>query len=139
VPEVFLNRVNRVVKHVKCASSPCRLGYFTSEVVVCRDDIVGRIQRSAIRFSKPRVDDDEDAMDVDVGMEAEKEKEAPAVDDDTKLARKLVKTLLDQGYLSPFPGNKRPVLWDFAYTLGLYPLPSAVCELRKKMKDLTNV
>ncbi|KAF8537935.1 DNA polymerase alpha/epsilon subunit B-domain-containing protein [Trichophaea hybrida] len=124
VPEVFLNRVKRVAKHVKCTSSPCRLGYFTSEVVVCRDEIVGRIQRSAIRFSKPR--DDEDMMDVDAGTGAEKEKETPEVDDDTKLARKLVKTLLDQGYLSPFPGNKRPVLWDFAYTLGLYPLPSAL-------------
>jgi DNA polymerase epsilon subunit 2 len=123
VPEVFLNRVKRVANHVKCASSPCRLGYFTSEVVVCRDDIVGRLQRTQIRFAKPAQDDE---MEVD-GTGVEPTQSATQVDDDTKLARKLVKTILDQGYLSPFPGNKRPVLWDFAHTLGLYPLPSAVC------------
>ncbi|KAL8675289.1 MAG: hypothetical protein Q9168_000318 [Polycauliona sp. 1 TL-2023] len=41
-------------------------------------------------------------------------------------ARKLVKTMLDQGYLSPFPLADRPVLWDFGGSLSLYPLPSAL-------------
>jgi DNA polymerase epsilon subunit 2 len=122
VPEVFLNRVKRVAADVRCVSNPCRLGYFTSEVVVCRDDIVGRLQRSSIRFSKPRGEE----MEVD-GEEKEKETVTTTVDADVKLARKLVKTILDQGTLSPFPLNKRPVLWDFAsHTLGLYPLPTAV-------------
>lgn len=135
VPEVFLNRVKRVAKHVKCASSPCRLGYFTSEVVVCRDDIVGRLQRTQIRFAKPAQDDE---MEVD-GAGVEPTQSATQVDDDTKLARKLVKTVLDQGYLSPFLGNKRPVLWDFAHTLGLYPLPSAVCiPTRRDGHDTNN-
>lgn len=42
------------------------------------------------------------------------------------IARKLVKTVLDQGYLSPFPPSIRPVLWDYAGALHLYPLPSAL-------------
>ena len=41
-------------------------------------------------------------------------------------ARKLVKTILDQGYLSPFPLHIRPVLWDYAGALQLYPLPTAL-------------
>ena len=41
-------------------------------------------------------------------------------------ARKLVKTILDQGYLSPFPPSNRPVLWDYAGALQLYPLPTAL-------------
>ena len=45
---------------------------------------------------------------------------------DLQTARKLVKTILDQGYLSPFPTSDRPVLWDYAGALQLYPLPTAL-------------
>lgn len=130
VPEVFLGRIKRVVKDVRCASSPCRVGYFTSEAVVCRDDIVGRLNRTAIRFNKPQAEGD--------GMELDGQQK---VDEDIQLARKLVKTVLDQGFLSPFPLNKRPVLWDFAHTLSLYPLPSSVgsvCLLRVLMMMWAN-
>lgn len=41
-------------------------------------------------------------------------------------ARKLVKTVLDQACLSPFPLSHRPVLWDYAGALQLYPLPTAL-------------
>ncbi|RPB13678.1 hypothetical protein P167DRAFT_584994 [Morchella conica CCBAS932] len=42
----------------------------------------------------------------------------------------LVKTILDQGYLSPFALGTRPVLWDYWHALMLYPLPTALvlCE-----------
>ncbi|KAL8855629.1 MAG: hypothetical protein Q9178_007718 [Gyalolechia marmorata] len=45
---------------------------------------------------------------------------------DLHAARKLVKTMLDQGYLSPFPLTDRPLLWDFGGSLNLYPLPTAL-------------
>ncbi|MCJ1461240.1 DNA-directed DNA polymerase epsilon, subunit B [Mycoblastus sanguinarius] len=45
---------------------------------------------------------------------------------DLQTARKLVKTILDQGYLSPFSTSARPVLWDHASALQLYPLPTAL-------------
>ena len=47
-------------------------------------------------------------------------------DHDTAQSRRLVKTLLDQAHLSPFPLDKRPVHWDFGHVLSLYPLPSAL-------------
>ena len=49
-----------------------------------------------------------------------------AISVDLQAARKLVKTVLDQGYLSPFPLSDRPVLWDYAAALHLYPLPTAL-------------
>lgn len=123
VPEVLLNRVKRVAKDVRCCSNPCRLGYFASEVVVCRDDVVARLQRSAIRFGKPAAADD---MEIE-GDGTPAPRPTAAASEDVALARKLVKTLLDQGQLSPFPVAKRPVLWDFApHTLSLCPLPTAV-------------
>ncbi|KAL8710798.1 MAG: hypothetical protein Q9220_004601 [cf. Caloplaca sp. 1 TL-2023] len=45
---------------------------------------------------------------------------------DVHAARKLIKTILDQGHLSPFPLTERPVLWDHGNSLSLYPLPSAL-------------
>ncbi|KAL8930866.1 MAG: hypothetical protein Q9208_000407 [Pyrenodesmia sp. 3 TL-2023] len=48
------------------------------------------------------------------------------VPSDLHMARKLVKTVLDQGYLSPFPLTNRPVLWDYGSSMSLYPLPSAL-------------
>lgn len=74
-------------------------------------------------------------MDVDSAVEAA-ESHVPAVkgrsqDGDSSsaevlAARKLVKTIVDQGHLSPFPLSTRPVLWDYASSLHLYPLPTAL-------------
>lgn len=52
-----------------------------------------------------------------------------ATDAGLQSARKLVKTILDQGYLSPFPLSIRPILWDHVGALQLYPLPSALVLL----------
>jgi DNA polymerase epsilon subunit 2 len=45
---------------------------------------------------------------------------------DLHAAQKLVKTILDQGYLSPFGMAIRPVLWDYISSLQIYPLPTAM-------------
>jgi DNA polymerase epsilon subunit 2 len=54
------------------------------------------------------------------------ESDSPLVSSDLHAARKLVKTILDQGYLSPFGMSTRPVLWDYASALQIYPLPTAM-------------
>uniref|UniRef100_A0A060T8D2 DNA polymerase epsilon subunit B n=1 Tax=Blastobotrys adeninivorans TaxID=409370 RepID=A0A060T8D2_BLAAD len=48
----------------------------------------------------------------------------PHMDKDIAEARKVVRTLLDQGHLSPFPISTRPVSWEYDHTLYLSPLPS---------------
>lgn len=55
-----------------------------------------------------------------------KERESEILSSDLLAARKLVKTILDQAYLSPFRMSTRPVLWDYASALQLYPLPTAL-------------
>ena len=82
-----------------------------------RDDLHARFVRNAASFGAPPVANDE---------------HAPAAEEaDLVLARKMVKTLLDQGWVSPFHMTKRPVLWEFAQqACSLYPLPTAlvVCD-----------
>ena len=72
-------------------------------------------------------------LDVDVVVEraesrlpGSKTNDRSAISVDSQAARKLVKTILDQGYLSPFPLSIRPVLWDYVGALQLYPLPTAL-------------
>ena len=77
----------------------------------------------------------DEAMEIDAGVEGTslhptmpriKAAEKAQVSPDSQTARKLVKTILDQGHLSPFPLAQRPVLWDYAGSLQLYPLPTAL-------------
>jgi DNA polymerase epsilon subunit 2 len=141
VPDVFTTRVRRAVAEanreaaggggvggagsVTWASNPARVSWFgcAGEMVVFRDDVSGRLRRSAVRF--PSVagggEDDEDGGDAMQVDPAEEE-----LDPDLLAARRLTKTLLDQAHLAPFPLAARPVLWDYAAALSLYPLPTAL-------------
>ncbi|MCJ1310820.1 DNA-directed DNA polymerase epsilon, subunit B [Agyrium rufum] len=165
VPEVFTSRIKRAFATANAESSrdktkkgtgeavwttnPARLSLFgpVHEVVIFRDDVTGRLHRSAVRFRSQdgeadeasEVEDDApESMDIDEAVEAAestipapKAKESASsnfstVSSHVQAARKLVKTVLDQGHLSPFPLTTRPVLWDYAASLQLYPLPTAL-------------
>ncbi|OBR07433.1 DNA polymerase alpha/epsilon subunit B [Colletotrichum higginsianum IMI 349063] len=70
---------------------------------------------------------EEEAMDVDIPSKKPAVKQVnSSVPQDVHTARKLVKTVLDQGYLSPFRQSIRPVHWDYATALHLYPLPTSM-------------
>ena len=134
-------------------TNPARLSLFgpTHEIVVFRDNMSSRLRRTAIRFSSQSTDTEQDVhQDTempdspppasspphppnDVNLDLEQTLETatshlplPQQDPDLHSARKLVKTILDQGYLSPFHLSARPVLWDWASALHIYPLPTAM-------------
>jgi DNA polymerase epsilon subunit 2 len=138
IPDLFTSRVKRAFAAANneaekekghktsgetiWTTNPSRLSLFGSahEIVLLRDDMSGRLRRTAIKFasSKPQ----------ETGDNAGPESADPlsVTEADTHYARKLVKTILDQGYLSPFRMSTRPVLWDYATSLQLYPLPTAM-------------
>lgn len=174
VPEVFTSRIRRAVAEANreiggraqgrkegeaiWTTNPARLSWFgcVGEMVVFRDDVAGRLRRTAVRFSKDAAGEEEAMEDADgAGAEAQRrDREASVLadveaaiaaqpmqldppappagapgsqpDTDTQTARRLTKTLLDQSHLSPFPLSTRPVHWDHAHALALYPLPSAL-------------
>lgn len=125
------------------------------EIVLFRDDMSSRLQRGALKFSpsaqEPRteqasihidtfsqpsssfgkkqtlgkVNDHEKRRNSDVPL-PESVDDSTTISSDILTARKLVKTVLDQGFLSPFPISVRPVSWEYAGSLQLYPLPSAL-------------
>lgn len=155
VPEVFTSRIRRLFTsnasqdqsraspEAVWASNPTRLNLFgpTHEMLLFRDDLLGRMQRNAVVIGDDRkgADDREDTgmsqdgartqepeaetMDVDDAQDSERKRTQAA---SVRTAQRLVKTVLDQGYLSPFQPSIRPVHWDYAWGLHIYPLPSAM-------------
>lgn len=94
---------------VHWASNPCRLVYFSQEVVVFRDDLMSKMLRSAVKLKHElREGDLQKFVRVSLWL------------------TQLVSTLLDQAHLCPLPPPVRPVAWEYANALRLYPMPSAV-------------
>ena len=53
IPEVFTNRVRRICKDVRFVSNPSRLGYFTQELCVFRNDIADNLVRNRVNVKTP--------------------------------------------------------------------------------------
>lgn len=129
-------------------SNPSRMTLFgpNHELVIFRDDTSARLRRTCVTLKrKPApaaaapsdasdsqtaadaMDVDAD-VDVDVDVNADNNAAAPQapIAEDVRSAQKLVKTVLDQGYLAPFRQTIRPVHWDYASAMHLYPLPTAM-------------
>ncbi|RSL60041.1 hypothetical protein CEP54_006980 [Fusarium duplospermum] len=135
-------------------SNPSRLSLFgpNHELVLFRDDVSARLRRTSVRL-KPKAheantDDSQqppeaprderqpsEPMDLDAAHHDDPtttdtaSAATPLVPHDVHAAQKLVKTLLDQGYLAPFRQTIRPIHWDYASALHLYPLPTAMVLL----------
>lgn len=153
IPDMFTTRIKRAfatanndadASHSKeprgeavWTTNPARLSVFgpVHEIVVFRDDITGRLRRSSVisgTSQQPDIEmtDDSGERQPEISETNDNPNENSRKRDDvpsaaTLAARKLVKTVLDQGNISPFPLTSRPVLWDYGSSLHLYPLPTA--------------
>ncbi|KAJ5355789.1 DNA polymerase alpha/epsilon subunit B [Penicillium concentricum] len=124
-------------------SNPARLSWFgpVHDIAIFRDDISGRLRRSAVNTTLDNESDvtmHEPSSSVagdaifaagesqieDIGQQHGTK--VATASSGASMARRLVKTILDQGTISPFPLPLRPVLWDHASAIQLYPLPTAL-------------
>ena len=97
IPEEFVKDLKKKVSHITFASNPCRVQFFTQEIVLFREDLLRKMQRHTV--VPPHADD---------------------------ICQQLVETILDQGHLCPLPLHVKPIYWDLDYTLRLSPLPQLV-------------
>ena len=102
IPEQYTKSLRQRVRHVTFASNPCRVRYFTQEIVLFREDLLKKMQR---HLAVPLVLDDPTVPDITV---------------------QLVESLLDQAHLCPLPLHAKPVYWELDYALRLFPLPHLV-------------
>jgi len=111
IPKYFTSALRSRVKHALFTSNPCRIRYFTKEIVFFRDDLVSKLRRHSLL--EPR-DDDDDGVSGN------------GTPGDLKLSRHAIKTVLDQGHLSPLPLPASPIYWQWDHALRLYPFPDAL-------------
>ncbi|WEW55605.1 DNA-directed DNA polymerase epsilon, subunit B [Emydomyces testavorans] len=136
-------------------SNPARVSIFgpLQELVVFRDDVSDRLRRASVNFQEglcqklghiatagafEEQSHDDSIRDImgsaetlpihKLGKPLQARANHLTETDELRniAARKLVKSLLDQGHLSPFPTTVRPILWDHASALHLYPLPTSL-------------
>ncbi|KAM0786892.1 hypothetical protein ACM66B_002316 [Microbotryomycetes sp. NB124-2] len=101
LPQSLVKPLLAKVPHISFGSNPCRIRYFSQEIVIFREDMMGRMMRNAVRIG-------------------ERTKQG------ADLRKALVQTILDQAHLAPLPLNIRPVLWDYDHALRLYPMPTTL-------------
>jgi len=106
IPNYFTSFLRSKVKHAIFASNPCRMRFFTKEIVFFRDDLVGKMRRHCLL--EPREDEDDEKSGQ------------------RQLSRHAIKTVLDQGHLSPLPLSASPIYWQLDHALRLYPFPDAL-------------
>ncbi|CAM9215034.1 unnamed protein product [Ascophyllum nodosum] len=99
LPTYFTRSLRENLGHASFASNPCRLRFFTQEMVFFRDDILKKMQRHIL---------------------------FPPSDPDMDVTEHCTKTLLHQGHLCPLPLAARPIHWELDDALWLYPLPHVV-------------
>lgn len=94
----LLNRSR--IPRLTLTSNPCRIRYFTQELVIFRNDISLRLLRkSVVPLSR---------------------------DSPHKLAYQVVHTLLHQAHLCPLPLSAQPVYWAHDHALRLRPVPDVL-------------
>ncbi|KDE08141.1 hypothetical protein MVLG_01622 [Microbotryum lychnidis-dioicae p1A1 Lamole] len=103
LPESLVKSLIAKVPNITFGSNPCRVRYFSQEIVVFREDLMGRMMRNAVRLGGPRNDGDM-----------------------ANSRKALVQTIIDQAHLTPLPLNVRPVLWDYDHAMRLYPMPTTL-------------
>lgn len=149
IPSYFTQKMNRVCKNIIWGSNPTRIAYLSQEIVILRDDMADRFKRHRVIFP---VEEDSKREKME---ELREELEEVSLNDSTLInqlisdkeqlpndvhqSRKYVKTILDQGHLSPFINSIRPIVWDLDHSLTLCPIPSTliVCDTSAPRFDLT--
>lgn len=114
LPKVFTRRLLTVLPNAVFASNPCRLRYFTQEIVIFRENVLHKMRRNCVVQPKMQSRDGEGDEEGEEGEE------------EVDITDHLVKTICDQGHLCPMPLDTRPVYWAHDHSLWLYPLPDLV-------------
>ncbi|KAG7528621.1 hypothetical protein FFLO_06044 [Filobasidium floriforme] len=112
IPDSFVEPIRAKVPKATFTSNPARLKYFDQEIVIFREDLMGRMLRNIVQIKD--------------GTEG------------ANMKRYLVQTILDQTHLSPLPIQVRPTIWEWDHALRLYPMPTTVILADKYERyDLT--
>ena len=102
MPPSVRSTLQQKVRNVHFASNPCRIRYFSKEIVLFRNNLVNQLRQYSIFRGTAS---------------------AGGAISETTSAQHAVKTVLDQGHLCPV---RTPIYWQHDHAMRLYPLPDTV-------------
>eukprot|EP00941_MAST-03F_sp_MAST-3F-sp1_P001425 g1425.t1 len=149
LPKVFTKRLRQVLPTATFGTNPCRLRYYTQEIVIFRENLLSKIRRNCV--IAPNIEEREnDQRQINRGTDQEKDNDGNLAemefcdednlesenDEVSKSSKRktntmspvdqLLKTVCDQSHLCPVAPHVKPIHWAMDHSLWLYPLPDAI-------------
>ncbi|CCI39774.1 unnamed protein product [Albugo candida] len=114
------------VPNVVCATNPCRVRYYTQDIVIFRQDLHRIMNRHTIvPVVKPLTNAEEEKYSSDETNFKEEENHI-SQQQPRNLSHHILKTIIDQGHLNPLSLLLSPVHWAYDSFLQLFPLPDVL-------------
>lgn len=132
IPKVFTNRLEKLLPkgNLVLGWNPVRINYLSQEIAIIKDDFMTKFKRNDIVFASD-LEMEKEIIERDSASAKERidsllQDKSEHVPTKLKEARKLVKTLLDQGNLQPFMKNLKAINPVYDYALRIEPLPTVL-------------
>ncbi|KAL1810656.1 DNA polymerase epsilon subunit B-like isoform X1 [Daucus carota subsp. sativus] len=100
LPNYLTEELQKHVPNAVFGSNPCRIKFYTQEIVFFRQDLLYRMRRSCLM--------------------------PPSSEETSDPFEHLVATITHQSHLCPLPLSKQPVIWNYDHCLHLYPTPHTI-------------
>lgn len=100
LPKYLTEALQEHVPNAIFCSNPCRVKFYTQEIVFFRQDLLYRMRRSSLI--------------------------PPSTEETTEPFEHLVATITHQSHLCPLPLTVQPIIWNYDHCLRLYPTPHAI-------------
>lgn len=100
LPKYITEELQKNIPNAIFSSNPCRIKFYTQEIVFFRRDMLYRMRRSCIM--------------------------APSTEETSDPFNHLVATISHQSHLCPLPLTMQPIIWNYDHSLHLYPTPHTI-------------
>ncbi|OMO73451.1 DNA polymerase alpha/epsilon, subunit B [Corchorus olitorius] len=100
LPKYLTEELQKHVPNAIFSSNPCRVKFYTQEIVFFRQDLLYRMRRSCL--IPPSTEETDDPFEH------------------------LVATIIHQSHLCPLPLFVQPIIWNYDHGLQLYPTPHTI-------------
>ncbi|KAL3512460.1 hypothetical protein ACH5RR_025177 [Cinchona calisaya] len=100
LPKYITEELHKHIPNAIFSSNPCRIKFYTQEIVFFRQDLLYRMRRSCLM--------------------------PPSTEETSDPFEHLVATITHQSHLCPLPLSAQPIIWNYDHSLHLYPTPHTI-------------
>ncbi|CBI15355.3 unnamed protein product, partial [Vitis vinifera] len=100
LPNYLTEEFKKYIPNAIFSSNPCRIKFYTQEIVLFRQDLLYRMRRSCLV--------------------------PPSPEETSDPFEHLVATITHQSHLCPLPLSVQPIIWNYDHCLHLYPNPHTI-------------